>query len=216
MAKRSTRSKPPPPARDPRDRILDAALALAEREGWSKASLAAIADEAKLQLAQVYGESRSRPAILAGLMARTDRAVLAGAGRPDPEETPRERLFETLMRRFDAMKPQRAALQRIARGLTCDPLGAALTGLPLLRSMAWMLEASGISTVGPAGRLRVRGLTAIYLCVLRTFLADETPDLAKTMAALDRHLRQAERCLGAIGRMGPRKPSSEAGATAAR
>jgi len=105
-----------------------------------------------------------------------------------------------LMRRFDAMKPERAALRRITRGLSCDPLVAVLSGPALLRSMAWMLEASGISTTGPAGRLRVKGLTVIYLDVLRTFLGDETPDLAKTMAALDRRLRQAERCLGVVTR----------------
>jgi AcrR family transcriptional regulator len=200
MAKRSTKSKAAPPSRDPRDRILDAALALAEREGWSKASLAAIAGEAKLPLAEVYAEFRSRPAILGGLMARIDRMVLAGAGAPDGEESPRERLFETLMRRFDTMKKHRPALRRIARGLSCDPVAVMLSGLPLLRSMAWMLEASGISAAGPVGRLRVKGLAMLYLDVLRTFLADETPDLGKTMAALDRRLRQAERCLGMVGR----------------
>jgi AcrR family transcriptional regulator len=200
MARRSAKPKSPPPNRSPRDRILDAALALAERDGWSKASLAAIAEEAHLSLAEVYGEFRSRPAILAGLTRRIDAAVLAGAGSPDGEETTRERLFETLMRRFDAMKPYRTALRRIARGLSCDPLMALMSGLPLLRSMAWMLEASGVSTAGTAGRLRVKGLTLLYLDVLRTFLADETDDLAKTMAALDKRLRQAERCLGVIGR----------------
>ena len=200
MAKRSTRSKVPPPDRTSRDRILDATLALSERDGWSKASLAAIAEEAGLSLAALYSEFRSRPAILAGLMARIDAVVLAGATAADAEESSRERLFETLMRRFDAMKPERPALRRIARGLSCDPVVAALSGLTLLRSMAWMLEASGISTAGPAGRLRVKGLTVLYLDVLRTFLEDETPDLAKTMAALDRRLSQVERCLGVVTR----------------
>jgi len=44
MARRSkARSAKTAPAGTPRDRILDAALALAEREGWRKASLGAIA-----------------------------------------------------------------------------------------------------------------------------------------------------------------------------
>jgi AcrR family transcriptional regulator len=202
MAKRSTRSKAPPPDRNPRDRILDAALALAERDGWSKASLAAIAEEAGIPLAELYAEFRSRPAILSGVMQRIDAIVLAGSTAPDQEEGPRERLFETLMRRFDAMKPYRAAFRRIARGLACDPMVAVLSSPALLRSMAWMLEASGVSTTGPLGRLRVRGLSVLYLDVLRTFLADESDDLAKTMAVLDRRLRQAERCLGVIARRG--------------
>lgn len=200
MARRSTKSKTPPPERSPRDRILDAALTIAERDGWSKASLAVIAGEAGLPLGEVHAEFRSRSAILAGLTRRIDAAVLADAAPPDADEAPRERLFETLMRRFDAMKPQRPALRRIARSLSCDPLLALLSGPALLRSMAWMLEASGIPTTGPNGRLRVNGLVLIYLDVLRTFLGDETADLARTMAALDRRLRQAERCLGVVGR----------------
>jgi len=199
MAKRSTRPKPRTSS-DPRDRILDAALALAEREGWRNASLGAIAAEAKLPLAAVYGEFRSRAGVLAGLMARFDKSVLASAGAPNADETPRERLFETLMRRFDTMKPHRAALHSIACALPRDPPSAVLSAPALLRSMSWMLEASGISSAGLHGRLRTRGLVVIYLCALRTFLSDDSPDLAKTMAALDRKLSQTERWLGRVSR----------------
>src|SRR5581483_6038475 len=91
----------------PRDKILDAALALAESEGWRNASLRAIAQEAGLSLHEFYSEFRSRPAILSALMARTDAKVLADTTASE-DESPRDRLFEVLMRRFDAMKPQRA------------------------------------------------------------------------------------------------------------
>jgi AcrR family transcriptional regulator len=190
----------------PRDRILDAALAVAEREGWRKASLGAVAQNAGVPLHELYGEFRSRAAILRGLIARTDAAVLAETPAPDPDESSRDRLFEVLMRRFDALKPHRAALKVIARELGSDP-PAALCGAPaFLRSMGWMLEAAGISTAGLRGRFRVRALALLYLCVLREFLRDESEDLAKTMAALDRRLRQAEPWLGLGGfRWGPRE-----------
>jgi AcrR family transcriptional regulator len=194
------RSKAPPaksaPARTPRDRILDAALALAEREGWRNASLGAIAGEANVPLHELYGEFRSRAAILGGLMARTDRSVLAETPAADAEENPRDRLFEVLMRRFDALKPHRAALKVIARDLGADPPTALCSAPAFLRSMAWMLEAAGLSSAGIRGRLRVRALALLYLCVLRTFVGDETDDLAKTMAALDRRLTQAAPWLG--------------------
>ena len=196
MAKRSTASKSKAKPATPRDRILNAALALAERSGWRGTSLAAIAGEAGLPLHEVYAEFRSRSAILWGLMARTDEQVLAGTGAPDPEETPRDRLFEVLMRRFDALKPQRAALKQIGRDLLTDPPLALCAAPALLRSMAWTLEAAGISSAGARGRFRTRALTALYLCVSRTFIEDESADLAKTMAALDRRLSQAGPWLG--------------------
>src|SRR5262249_5770017 len=81
----------------PRDKILDATLALAEREGWRKASLRAIAQEAGVSLHEFYGEFRSRAAIVSALMARTDAAVLA-ATTASEDESARDRLFDVLMR----------------------------------------------------------------------------------------------------------------------
>lgn len=194
-----------------RDKILDAALALAEREGWRKASLSAIAGEAGVPLHALYGEFRSRAAILSGLMARTDASVLAETPVAAPDESPRDRLFDVLMRRFDALKPHRAALKAIARDLGGDPPTALCSAPAFLRSMAWMLEAAGLSSAGIRGRLRVRALAMLYLCVLRAFVGDDSEDLAKTMAALDRRLRQAEPWLGLGGfRWGPREQKQNA------
>jgi len=195
----------------PRDRILDAALALAERDGWRKASLGAIAGEARVPLRELYGEFRSRAAILSGLMARTDAGVLAETPATDAEESPRDRLFEVLMRRFEALKPHRAALKSIASELGSDPPTALCSAPAFLRSMTWMLEAAGLSSAGIRGRLRVRALAVMYLCVLRVFVRDDSEDLAKTMAALDRRLRQAEPwlCLGGF-RWGAREQKRSA------
>jgi hypothetical protein len=41
----------------------------------------------------------------------------------------------------------------------------------------------------------VKGLSVVYLSVLRVWLQDETADQSKTMAALDRALRQGEQIL---------------------
>jgi AcrR family transcriptional regulator len=198
-------------ATSPRDRILDAALALAGREGWRNASLRAIAQEAGVSLHEFYGEFRSRAAILGALMARTDAAVLAGTTAAGEDEKPRDRLFEVLMRRFDAMRPHRAALKAIARDLGTDPPTALCSAPAFLRSMAWMLEAAGLSSAGIRGRLHVRALGVLYLCVMRVFVDDDTEDLARTMAALDRRLAQAEPWLGlAAFRWGPREQKQSA------
>ena len=212
MARRSKvrSAKTTTPRGTPRDRILDATLALAEREGWRKASLGAIAQEAGVPLHEFYGEFRSRAAILSGLMARTDSAVLEGA-TADTEESGRDRLFDVMMRRFDAMKPHRAALKAIARDLGTDPPAALCSAPAFLRSMAWMLEAAGLSSAGIRGRLHVRALGVLYLCVMRVFVDDDSDDLAKTMAALDRRLSQAEPWLGlAAFRWGPREQKQSA------
>jgi hypothetical protein len=74
------------------------------------------------------------------------------------------------------------------RGSIGDP--AALCGVPMtLNAMAWMLEGAGISAEGWRGRARCLALAGAYATTFRTFLDDDSDDLAKTMAALDRRLK---------------------------
>jgi AcrR family transcriptional regulator len=193
--KKSNTSERGGPA-DPVDRMLDAALALAAERDWAGIGLAEVAQKAGLPLGEAYAASRSKLDLLAALNRRLDQAALANP--PEAEGLPRERLFDLLMRRFDAIQPHRPALRSMLRGTLGDPT-ALLAALPLLRAMAWMLEAAGIGAAGWRGALRVHVLTGVYLSVLRVFLADESPDLAATMAALDRRLRAVEGWLGGAG-----------------
>ena len=62
--------------------------------------------------------------------------------------------------------------------------------------MVVMLEAASISAAGLPGVVRVKGLAAIYLCVLRIWLNDDSEDMAQTMSALDRSLRRAQFLMG--------------------
>jgi AcrR family transcriptional regulator len=177
------------------DRIIDAMLARVATEGWRHLSLAAIAAEAELPILRVYRSFGSKQAILLGLLRRVDEAVLAEPPAPEPEERPRDRLFDLLMRRFDALGPHKAALEVLARELRGDPLGALCAGAALLRSMRWMLETADIATNGIGGALRVKLTAAAYLSAARIWQRDDSPDLGRTMAALDGRLRRIERWL---------------------
>ena len=182
---------------DAEGRLVDAALRLAARQGWRSSGVAAIAAEAGLPLDQAYAACPTRLAILAAFHRRIDRAALAGPAS-ESEASGRDRLFDLLMRRFDALQPHKAALRAILRDSIGDP--AALLDAPaVLRSMTWMLEAAGVSAAGWRGGLRTQLLAGLYLLVLRDFLDDDSADLAKTMAALDRRLRRAQSLLGIAG-----------------
>lgn len=181
------------------NQVIDAALALAAERGWRDLTLADIAEAAKLPLSQVYPAYSSKAAILRGFTRRIDAAVLAGeepgggGGEDGGEGSARDRLFDVLMRRFDALKPHRQALGNIVFDEVRDPFSA-LCGLGRLeRSMAAMLEAARLSAGGLRGLLRAKALGLAYLAALRVFLGDDSPDLAATMAALDRSLGRLDR-----------------------
>jgi len=176
------------------DTILDAFLALVAEKGFAEVTLRDVAARADSGLADLYRLYPDKVALASAFLARVDEAVLAGTPRAiDPEETARDRLFDVMMRRYDAFKPHRAALQSLRRATTRDPLLALALGPALRRSMAAMLEAAGLASDGLSGAVRQNGLLAIDYAVARVFDRDETQDLSKTMAALDSRLKTAER-----------------------
>jgi AcrR family transcriptional regulator len=192
------------------DRIIDAALTLIAARGWRLVSLAAVAEEAGLPILQVYRLFPSRTAILCGVLRRVDETVLAQPLDAGAGEKPRDRVFDLLMRRFDALQPHRVALEALRRDLPSDPLTALALGAQLLCSMRLMLEAGGIAVRGIGGAVAVKLTAAAYLAAAHTWGRDESPDLAPTMAALDRRLRGIERWLVPSSRPSRDRQAAEA------
>jgi hypothetical protein len=173
------------------NRLAKAAVERAADEGWPRLSVAAVAGHAGVQLEDAYAAVAHKPALLRAILARTDRLVL-GAGPADAEEPPRDRLFEILMRRFDVLQADREGYVAILRGLPRDPVAGLMLLPHLATAMGWMLEAAQVSSAGLIGNLRIKALSLVYLNALRTWMEDDSADMARTMATLDSGLRQAE------------------------
>jgi len=185
---------------NPRDRIIAAALRLAETRGWRELSLGEIAGEAGIPLAVVRGTFQSKGQILAAFSRAVDQAVLEKFAKPGAD-APRDRLFDVLITRFEIMQPYKAAIRRIRANLGSS-FGEALAQFrPALKSQYWMLAAAGISGEGGRGLLRVEGLLVVYARVFPIWLDDDDPGLARTMAALDRRLRRGETLLRGFERL---------------
>ena len=173
---------------------LDAFIRLIAEKGFADVALRDVAEAAGLGLAELYRVYPDKVALVAAFLAKIDAEVLAGTpSRSDPEETARDRLFDAMMRRYDALRPYREALGAIRRAGARDPMLALAMGPALRRSMAAMLEAASVPSDGLGGALRQNGLLAIHYAVSRVYDKDETTDLSKTMAALDSRLKTAER-----------------------
>ncbi len=188
-----------------KDRIIDAALRLAVSRPWSEISLREIAQAAGSNLVELRGSFSSKADIIAAFTRRIDDEVLTKIPPMEKGQSHRDALFEVLMTRFDALQPHKEAVRSIMNGVGLEPSLLA----PSLASQSWMLQAAGINTDGARGSLRVAGLATLYASVLRTWLEDDDPGLARTMAVLDRRLRRGERALetvedaaGFVGRVG--------------
>ncbi|ACL56360.1 TetR family transcriptional regulator [Methylobacterium nodulans] len=184
-----------PAAVNPREAIVEALMRLAAEQPWTDIEITDIAREAGVSLAEFRDLFPSKGAVLGGFSRMIDKKVLEGTTDDLVEEPARERLFDVLMRRLDAMAPYRTALRRIVFALRTDPLSlVALNGVAL-NSQRFMLAAAGIDTEGPLGRLKLQGAVIAFARTLETWLEDDDPSLARTMARLDREIRNGERLM---------------------
>src|SRR5215470_9766344 len=180
-----------PPLSD-REKIIEAFFALLAEQAFEEIGYAELASRAGVSLATLRGEFGSKLAIIAAHTKAIDRKILAGGEADMAEEPPRERLFDVLMRRLEALAPHKAAIRSLMRSARRYPgLALALNGLAV-RSQQWMLTAANIDAAGPRGMVRAQGVTFLFARVLRTFVDDEDEGLARTMAALDRALARGQ------------------------
>lgn len=186
---------------------LKAALELAATRAWTDIPLADIAAKARLSLSDFHGVA-SREDLVEALDGWFDKAMSA-EGVPD-DTSPRERLFEVIMRRFEAMEPCRAGLTEILKFRETSL--AHLVRLPQHRhaTAAWALASAGLDddTGAPASLKRI-AIAFVIAETERAWRKDTNGDFALTMAALDKGLRRAEDRLGQFRRLAGKRTGNE-------
>ncbi len=200
MARKATATATPKqPPLNPRDRIVEALMRLAAERPWQDIEIADVAAAAGVSLSEFRDHFPSKGAVLAAFSRKIDKQVIEGSGDDQggdlAGEPARERAFDVMMRRLDALTPYKPALRRIADAMRFDPLALAAMNQVALNSQRFMLASAGISTEGPLGLLKLQGAAIVFGNTLQTWLADDDPALAKTMARLDRELRRGERVI---------------------
>jgi AcrR family transcriptional regulator len=187
-----------PNGKSERERIIEAFMALLGERPIEQIGFGEIAAGAGVSLAELRNAFGSKLAILAAHQKEIDRQVLAGIDADMAHEPPRERLFDVLMRRIEVLTPHKAAVRSLIHSAGRNPgLAVALNGFAA-RSQQWMLTAADIPASGPGGALRAQGLALLFASVLRTWLHDDDPGLARTMSALDRALARGQRVAGLL------------------
>jgi len=168
---------------------LLAALALAAEKPWGDLTLTAIAEEAGLPLGAFYGITRD--SLANAFDAYFDRAMSEEG--PPGGDSPRERLFDVIMLRFEAMEDHRAGALSLMKDRDRTP--RLLLRLPQHRaaSAQWALTSAGLDddSGAPLG-LKVAAIAFVIAQTERAWRKDKDGDFALTMAALDKSLRAAE------------------------
>jgi hypothetical protein len=169
------------------DRAADAALALAADKPWPQIALRDIAVKADVSFAALYAQADSKAAVLRHLSTRFDQAAL-GVDYPEAAAV-HDRLFDAAMARIEAMEPHRAALIAIA---SAEGALASASRFPGIARA--ILEAAGVEATAP----RRAAMTVVWARVVQVWRDDEGA-LNRTMAELDKRLKQMAEQLGRFG-----------------
>lgn len=175
-----------------KDKIVDAALALASAQPWGDISFDDIIQASTVDKADALEYFDDKADILAAYGRRLDRRALEEAGNSAENTDIRENLFDLLMARFDILNEDRDAILSILTAMKFDPRTAIFSLPHLGKSMGKMLEGAGQPAEGLRACAKITALTGIYLYVVKVWKDDDSPDMGKTMAALDKALGIAE------------------------
>lgn len=189
-------------------KAIPAALTLAAETRWADLTLKQIADEAGLALADFHGLA-DKADLSAAVESHFDKAMSEGAF--DADETPRTRLFDVIMMRFETMEDTRDGTRSYLRWRDSSLSGFKTRLSGRATTARWALACCGLD--GGKGLplpVQIAGLGWAIAAAERAWKLETSPDLTRTMAALDAELIKLEERAEWLKSRGKRKPKKEA------
>jgi AcrR family transcriptional regulator len=179
-----------------RDRIVDAAVALAEEDGgWYDLRLHLIAQRLDVSLEAVLAHFRDADAIADAWFGRALHAMLR---EPEPgfdSLPPSTRVQVVLMRWFDAQVAHRRAVSSMigAKLHPSHPHHWVPMIFSLSRLIHWVLEAARLDARGLPRQAQEIGLTLLFLRAFQMWRSDASPGQQHTRGFLRRNLGWLDR-----------------------
>jgi hypothetical protein len=170
-------------------KIAAAALRSATNLGWNKVTLESVAKGMKVPLATLKARFATTAHLVPVIAEEIDREAFASVG--NPSGPPHDMLFDLLMARFDVMQRNRKAILSMAEAARYDGVLARSLACAGLSSLYRFIDRAKLNA--PPRPALAAGLATIYGYAFWVWRQDYSRDMAKTMAAVDRALRYAEK-----------------------
>lgn len=188
-------------AQEPAQRIVDAALELAEQRSWEAVRLHDVALAAGMTLDEVRQFYRKKEDLIDAYFDRADAAMLTYAATPEfLQLPPRQRLRRVIMTWLDALAPHKKVVRQMILS-KCEP-GHIHIQIPAVmrisRTVQWMREAAHRDAVYLHRALEETVLTGIYLTTFVHWMSDDSPNSVRTRDLLEKLLRLAEGVEGGV------------------
>ncbi len=196
-ARGKARKRTPAGAGNQRRRIVDAALDLAEADGWQAVGFNRLSDRLGIELVALRRRFRDQDAIADAWFRRGLDAMLAKTPAGFRHMPARRRLETLLLRWFDALAPHRRVTAEMLAGKLWPfhPHHYVPMVFNLSRLIQWLRDAAGLTAQGPRRQAEEIGLTLVFLATLARWCRDDSDGQARTREFLAARLDRADALL---------------------
>ena len=173
--------------------LIKEAFVVIERVGWDKFSLLDLLKKEKITEKEVNSFFKNKSDVIDKFSIMIDSVVESKINIDDFRiSSKKDNLFELIMIRLEEMKIYKKSLKKIIESAKKKPALLSRISNNVMNTMDFYLELTSCYNDTPIDFLKKNTLFFIYSFAFRTWLKDETDDLASTMAELDRLLTMSE------------------------
>ena len=161
--------------------------------GWEKFSLEKLSTKEKIPINDLKVFFKCKNSIVDKFSRMIDKKIESKLRIDDfKDSSKKDILFELIMMRFDEMEGYKGSLVKILDVSKNKPLLISIITKNVMNTMDFFLELSNSYNNYAFDFLKKNFLFIIYSITFKTWLSDDTEDLSKTMAELDKLLSTAE------------------------
>ena len=174
--------------------ILDKVFSEIAEKGWKNFSLLKFSKSQKIPAQDLKFFFRSKNEVLDKFTKMIDYKVEHNIDVEEMKSTSKkDNLFELIMLRLEAMQSYKVALKNILSGAKEKPIILKRLSKNIINSLDFYLELSSYYDDTFVDFLKKNAIFLIYSLTFRVWLNDESDDLSKTMAELDKLLSMADK-----------------------
>lgn len=177
-----------------KNKLIQTMLDIAADMPWNDITLYDIVAKAGIELDEIKVLFPCKSDIINAYARQVDHRLIDEMdGAFGEGESARDKLFDIIMERFDILNEHRDAIISVINGVTLDPKQGMESLSPLCSSIITIMNIANIEVDGWRGAIKISALSALYLKSLRDWVGDTSPDMAATMAGLDKSLGYFEK-----------------------
>ena len=174
-------------------KLINKGFALIKEIGWNNFDIKTLSKKEKISEEEISFFFSCKYSLIERFTKMIDSEVESNLSFDEMKESSvKDNLFEVIMLRFDVMEPYKIELSELIKNATKNPALFSVISKNVINSMDFYLEISNSYKGLTIDLFKKNFLFIIYSYTFKIWLEDNSDDLSKTMATLDKSLSIAD------------------------